>query len=158
MWWGTVKDATGNDTCLRYVSILLSHLPLIPSISYSWPLIMTSVSGDGWETWRTIWTLRGMFCANLLILPYLHAILCQIPWCLGFWEEILLCVGILSYTQQSCPGPIFILSFSIFFPGLSVIVSVYTPATISQLTHPYTCGDLRRQEVGYFHSTLNISP
>lgn len=44
MWWGTVKDATGNDTCLRYVSILLSHLSLIPSISYSWPLIMTSVS------------------------------------------------------------------------------------------------------------------
>lgn len=40
---GNSEDATGNDTCLRYVSILLSHLPLISSISYSWPL-MTSVS------------------------------------------------------------------------------------------------------------------
>ena len=64
-------------------------------------------------------------------------------------------------TQQSCPGPIFSLSFSIFFPGLSVLVSVYTPATTSHLTrvftHPYTCGDLRRQEVGCFHSTLNES-
>ena len=119
------------------------------------------VSEDGWETWRTVWTLRGMFCANLLVLPYLYAILCQIPWSLGFWEEILLCMGILSCTQQSYPGPIFSLSFSIFFPGLSVMVSVYTPATTSHLTrvltHPYTCGDLRRQEVGCFHFTLNES-
>ena len=143
-----------SGICQFYFLICHSFLHLLFLASY----YDLCLSEDGWETWSTVWTLRGVFCANLLILPYLHAILHQIPWCLGFWEEILLCMGILSYTQQSCPGPIFILSFSIFFPGLSVMVSVYTPATTSQLTHPYTCADLRRQEVGCFHSTLNISP
>lgn len=44
MWWGTVKDATRIDTCLGYVSIVLSHLSLIPSVSCPWPLTITSMS------------------------------------------------------------------------------------------------------------------
>lgn len=66
MWWGTLKDTTGKDTCLRFVSVLPSHSPffLYPVLGLSLWLLCLSLNmfGKSGELYELLWVWFVLTC------------------------------------------------------------------------------------------------